>query len=147
MAKIKFVRQYKWFDRDAFDVIYESGKSMFYLDAHKLPQTVVEFIETATTKTQYDRLKGYETIYEEDENMSGKVVKMEQVYWVIVKNSDWEDPDHFIMAHETTDLDEAVQVAKDQYGDVDCENNHAFVVLRDRWLEGDDTPLVDVQPD
>ena len=82
--------------------------------------------------------------------MSNKVVKMKQVYWVIVTNPEFTkvDPDHFMMPCETTDLDEAIQCAKEQYSDApQCKGNHAYVVLRDRWLEGDRTPLVDVQPD
>ena len=80
--------------------------------------------------------------------MKNKVIKLEQVYWVIVKNSAWDDPDHFVMVAETTDPDEAVRIAKDQYSDApQCKGNHAFVVLRDRWIEGDETPYIDVLTD
>lgn len=51
-----------------------------------------------------------------------------------------------ILILETTDLDEAIHWAKEQYGPL-CMDNHAYVVLADRWDSGDHTILVDVLPD
>ena len=66
-----------------------------------------------------------------------------KTYYTILENPG--DPIPKIML-ETEDLDKAIHWAKEQYGPF-CMDNHAYVVLRDRWEAGDHTPLVDVQPD
>lgn len=55
------------------------------------------------------------------------------------------DPTAYIMC-QTEDLDEAIRWAKEQYGPF-CMDNHAYVVLADRWESGDHTPLMEVLPD
>lgn len=63
--KIKFVRMYKMYREDWFDVIYHSGRIVSYTQP-TLPTTVEKFVEEATNRTeQYDTLyKRYEMIYE-----------------------------------------------------------------------------------
>ena len=55
------------------------------------------------------------------------------------------DPAPIIM-YQTKNLDEAIRWAKEQYGPL-CMDNHAYVVIGERWDAGDHTILVDVQPD
>ena len=69
---------------------------------------------------------------------------MKTYYYVILDRPI--NPEPFII-WETDDLDAAIKAAKDQYGAIGCEGNHAFVVLRDKWDAGDRTPFVDVLPD
>ena len=80
--------------------------------------------------------------------MKNKVVKFEQAYWVIVENPNEGMPREMVL-YETTDLDTAIQVAKNQYGPSapQAVGIHAYVVVRDTWLSGDRTPYIDVQPD
>ena len=60
---------------------------------------------------------------------------------------DWGNPPLHHILLETEDLDEAIKLAKEQYGGTSHPDNHAYVVLRDRWDSGDHTPYIDVQPD
>ena len=63
--KIKFVRMYKMYREDWFDVVYHSGRIVTYTQPN-LPGTVEKFIDAATVRTeQFDKLfKRYEMIYE-----------------------------------------------------------------------------------
>ena len=135
---IRFVRQYH--DRDEYDVVHESMRMIMY-DADRLPKTAVRFIEQATkVETKTDKIFGKITEY-----MMKEDAKMDKTYYyVILERTINQGP--FVL-WETDDLDAAVKAAKDQYGAVGCDGNHAFVVLRDSWDSGDHTPLVDVQPD
>ena len=65
---IKFVRKYEAYNHTWYDVIYSTGRAFTFIEAD-LPKTVVNFIRTATKRTeQYDRTSPrknkYETIYE-----------------------------------------------------------------------------------
>lgn len=63
-AKIKFVRMYKYYRSNWYDVVYESGRVVTYLDIH-LPKTVERFVESATGREeQYCKIfKRTEMIY------------------------------------------------------------------------------------
>lgn len=63
--KIKFVRMYKMYREDWFDVVYHSGRIVTYTQP-RLPSTVEKFVAEATTRTeQYDTVfKRHEMIYE-----------------------------------------------------------------------------------
>lgn len=66
-----------------------------------------------------------------------------KTYYTILERPDWAEP---IVMYRTENLDEAIHWAKEQYGPL-CMDNHAYVVLADRWDSGDHTILVDVLPD
>lgn len=62
---IKWVRKYKPYGLDTYDVMYESGKVRCFIG--RCPKTVSEFIASANKQTeQMDRLHGLETIYEKE---------------------------------------------------------------------------------
>lgn len=66
-----------------------------------------------------------------------------KTYYMILERPGYPEP---IIMYRTEILDDAVMWAKEQYGPT-CMDNHAYVVLADRWDAGDRTPLIDVQPD
>ena len=75
------------------------------------------------------------------------IIEMKRCYWVIVENPNPGMPE-WMMVYETYDLDKAVSVAKDQYGDMpQCKGMRAYVVLRDNWESGDRAPFVEVTPE
>lgn len=63
---IKFVRMYKMYRENWFEVIYTSGRIHTYVGEPNLPKTVSTFVTTATKRTeQYDRVFNRpEMIYE-----------------------------------------------------------------------------------
>lgn len=63
-AKIKFIRMYKMYREDWFDVVYHSGRTVTYTQPN-LPSTAEKFIEAATgRKEQFDKFyKRTEMIY------------------------------------------------------------------------------------
>lgn len=69
MAKIRFVREYKAYDGKGtmYDVVYEKRVNVFYIgegSLHRLPKTVLKYMEQAKVKIQHDRWHGEEKIYE-----------------------------------------------------------------------------------
>ena len=64
--KIKFVRMYKMYREDWFDVVYKSGRIHTYAGAHNLPKTALEYVEKASKRTeQHDKVfNRSEMIYE-----------------------------------------------------------------------------------
>lgn len=63
MAEINFVRHYKRYNEDVFDVIYESKRRFTYYGLHTLPKTVLKFIENKDPLCKIDRFYGEEFIY------------------------------------------------------------------------------------
>lgn len=55
MAKIKFIREYTFYGRTAYDIIYNSGR-LVMTDAEKLPKTARAFLEGKTPRQQYDKV-------------------------------------------------------------------------------------------
>jgi hypothetical protein len=69
MTKIRFVREYKAYDGKGtiYDVVYEKRVNTFYIGEgyyHRLPKTVINYMEQAKVKVQHDRWHGEEKIYE-----------------------------------------------------------------------------------
>ena len=63
MAEINFVRHYKRYNEDVFDVIYESKRLFTYYGLHTLPETVLKFIGNKDPLCQIDQFHGEEFIY------------------------------------------------------------------------------------
>lgn len=65
-TKIKFIRKYDMYRENWYDVVYHSGKIFTYVGEENLPKTALEYVTTATKRTeQYDKLfKRSEMIYE-----------------------------------------------------------------------------------
>lgn len=63
MGKINFVRHYKRFGEDVFDVIYKSNRLFCYYGLSNVPKTVLKFIENKTPVRQIDSFNGEEFIY------------------------------------------------------------------------------------
>lgn len=62
---IKWVRKYKPYGLDTYDVMYESGKVRCFIG--RCPKTVSEFIASANKQTeQMDWLNGLEILYEKE---------------------------------------------------------------------------------
>ena len=63
MDKIKFVRHYKFYNSDHWDIVYKSGRVRTVID-EKLPRTAETFCIMAKNKIeQTDRMHGPETIW------------------------------------------------------------------------------------
>ena len=64
-AKIKFVRMYKMYRENWYDVIYHSGRIHTYAGEESLPKTALEYVRTASSRVeQYDKVfKRTEMIY------------------------------------------------------------------------------------
>lgn len=63
MAHIRFVREYDWYGRKYYDVVYKDR--IFTRSADELPKSVRDYIEQSRAKEQYDTLcKRKEIIYE-----------------------------------------------------------------------------------
>ncbi len=64
--KIKFVRMYKMYRENWYEVIYNSGRIHTYAGEQNLPYTVREYVATANKRTeQYDKVfNRLEMIYE-----------------------------------------------------------------------------------
>ena len=63
MAKIKFVRHYKRYNVDVFDVIYASNRLYCYYGIENVPKTVLRFIAGKEPRHQMDQFNGEELIY------------------------------------------------------------------------------------
>ena len=65
-GKIKFVRMYKMYRENWYEVIYNSGRIHTYAGEENLPCTAREYVTTASKRTeQYDKVfNRTEMIYE-----------------------------------------------------------------------------------
>lgn len=65
-SKIKFVRMYKMYRENWYDVVYHSGRIATHAGEESLPNTAREYVLNATKRTeQYDNVfKRSEMIYE-----------------------------------------------------------------------------------
>lgn len=63
--KIKYIRMYKLYRANWYDVVYHSGRCCTYLESD-MPNTVKQFVTTAPKRTErYNNvLKHHEMIYE-----------------------------------------------------------------------------------
>lgn len=64
MNKIKFVRYYKFYNSDAWDIVYKSGRIRTIVE-EPLPRTAEHFVIMAKNKIeQYDKIfNRFETIW------------------------------------------------------------------------------------
>lgn len=66
MNNIEFVRYYKFYNADAWDIIYKSGRIRTIVDG-RLPRTAETFcILAKNVINQVDKMHGQETIYTND---------------------------------------------------------------------------------
>lgn len=64
LSKIRFVREYEFYNETWLDVIYTSGR-LYSMSKEKAYKNVLAFMESKTPKKQYDRVfKRDEIIYE-----------------------------------------------------------------------------------
>lgn len=63
MNKINFVRHYKHFNADVFEVVYKSNRVLSYYDIDAVPKTVLKFIKDKEPKRQVDSFNREELIY------------------------------------------------------------------------------------
>jgi hypothetical protein len=64
MDNISFVRHYKMYREDFYDVLYKSNRLYTYMGEYgNLPKTVRDFIENHNLKTQIDKFYSEEAIY------------------------------------------------------------------------------------
>jgi hypothetical protein len=61
-AKIKFVRMYKNYGYNIFEVIYKSGRVTTHIGEERLPKTALDYVMAANNRNEY-----HSTLFNRDE--------------------------------------------------------------------------------